>query len=1788
MISPAIPSTKRFEGTHPRDANAAAQGTTTIAASAAGVTGSTTLTVTAATLASITLSPQYSVIALGGTLQFAAIGNYSDGSTQDLTATATWSSSNGTVATISGGLATGLLQGTVSIQVSYGSLSATTNLSVGTPTLVSITINPTTATIPAGTTQQYQVLGTYSNGSVQDVTTLMGWSSSTTSVANVGITGLATTVAQGSSTITASFESLTASGSLVVNPPSLAAIVISPDAASISTGGSQQLTATGTYTDRSTQDLTATSTWASSNTAAVTVNSSGLASAAGTGNSTITAMTGSIVGSTVLVVTSPTTGASLNTSRYGHSAITLNNGQLLVVGGITCPTAGSCSYLNSAEIYDSVSDTFTNTGSMATARSAPAVLLNTGQVLVAGGYTCDTSGNCSSLSSVELYNPNAGTFSSAGTMTHARSGQTMTVLSNGNVLIAGGENCTSATSCTATLTAEIYNPTTGTFMATGNTMGYARFNASAVALNSGLVMIVGGFDGTNLPNYPEVYNPTTNQFTFTTPHLVTARFSATATLLNSGKVLIAGGSTCAPPGCPTNAAEIYNPVTNSFTSISGGMTVSRFSQSATLTTNGQVYVAGGFSSCSSSCTSEASTDVFDPVTGTFSSGSAVTNALAGQTGSLTANGSVLLIGGINDGVTLSGDQWYQPTTLTPSGLVSISVTPASVFLTPGQTQQFVATGTFSGGSTQILQSVIWTSSNPSTAVVTNSSGSAGLVSALTAGTPVISATAGDLGGSSSLSVATLVSIAITPSNPSLQAESTEQFSATGTFSDGSTHDVTASVTWSSSSSAVISIGAGGLATTGGTAGTATITATSGATSATTSVTVQAIPATPSITSVSPSGGTAGTQVTISGSGFGSVQGMGSVWLGTNPATVQSWSSTQIAATVASGSRSGNAQVQQNGNWSNTIAFTVGTPTISNVTPNNGLPGTPVTITGSGFGAVQGNGQVWLGTANGLVESWSDTEVVALVAIGSTTGSVQVLQNGVMSNVVAFTVNTPHTATVSPTSGAAGASITITGTGFGPTQGTGNVWLGSTTAGQILSWSNTQIVATVAPGSVSGVERVLQNGEWSNALTFTVPGGSATLVPNIINMVVGDTHTIEALNSSEQSVTGLTWTSSNTNVVTLSTDDPPILTAVAAGRTTITAGGASADVTVSAVSLALGTVLWSNPGDGSGVAKIIPAVPSPTGVADVFAIQNDGMVAAITSDGTTAWTASASNAMSDGLIIADFQGGLLLFDASAQSITKLDGITGQPYPAFTPMSGTFLDNGNYSHAMVAHTDGTVFAINVNNNGSKSLIGFDPITATQKFSVPFQQAASPATVLGGGIYENSFADPANSLVIAGDGYAYVAYAYGESGNPDATYHLRLLRVNTAGQSDDIGIQDFSIPSDLLPTFNVSMISNADTGVVLSWAQGAFGGLEARKGPTPLLAAPMPRDSGNPYSYGLAITNGTSVTTTVNSGSPPNGYLVPVLQLQDGSFVGTMEEGTGGISDGQITMVGFDSSGNIHWTVPNDQPQAATAFGQIVGQSGTLYDESGSAVGQMAVGTQSWTLKVYQDGPVQQILLKPIDYLFGFAAVQGGSPSAFSAFVAPKLVPQAALAKLAHANLKARPKCDLIMKQFAKVANISENTLIAELQSMADAAGTTVYDGPSSSTPLDPIKFPGVASPDIATVGQWFAVTGARQGLSQFNGSAVFFRFDQWNSWIFSSMTFNKFLIKNSGQVNYYGMGTAMHEIMHKQAVGGGFTHNTPPDSRDFLTIIGTVVDVPPQTAGQNVISDALGEICFPDPE
>jgi hypothetical protein len=242
-----------------------------------------------------------------------------------------------------------------------------------------------------------------------------------------------------------------------------------------------------------------------------------------------------------------------------------------------------------------------------------------------------------------------------------------------------------------------------------------------------------------------------------------------------------------------------------------------------------------------------------------------------------------------------------------------------------------------------------------------------------------------------------------------------------------------------------------------------------------------------ILSVSPTSARAGDSITFTGTGFGATQGSGSVWLGSKAAgSIVSWSDTQVVATVASGAVTGSAQIFQHGAWVNYGAFTVQTPVITNVTPTTARAGDSITLTGTNFGASGTTAQVWLGNKiAGSIVSWSDTQVVATVASGAKTGTAQIQQGGVWYNYGAFNVITPVVSSLSPTSGPVGTQVTITGTGFGTTQGSGSVWLGTKTAGSIVSWSDTQVVATVASGSATGGTQVFQNGVWSNAVTFTV-------------------------------------------------------------------------------------------------------------------------------------------------------------------------------------------------------------------------------------------------------------------------------------------------------------------------------------------------------------------------------------------------------------------------------------------------------------------------------------------------------------------------------------------------------------------------------------------------------------------------------------------------------------------------------------------------------------------------------
>jgi Putative Ig domain/Galactose oxidase, central domain len=321
---------------------------------------------------------------------------------------------------------------------------------------------------------------------------------------------------------------------------------------------------------------------------------------------------------------------NMGTMRNSHTAVLLQDGTVLVVGG---------QGLASAEKFDPGTGKFTATpGSMTVARSThTATLLNTGKVLIAGGTNGTTT-----LSTAELFDPVSGTFSlTAGGMSVARAGHTATLLADGRVLITGG----------GSITADLFDPNTGMFTPTKGAMATARNNDTATLLANGKVLITGGFAGSTEVATAELYDPMAETFS-AAGSMTVARGNHTATLLNTGtdngKVLLAGGNNIP-------SAELYDPTTGGFSS-TGSMATARAYHTAILLGDGTVLMVGGFDAGNNTL---AAAELFDPASGTFTGTGSLQTPRAYHTSTLLKVGTVLVTGGVDAGTVLATSELYQ-------------------------------------------------------------------------------------------------------------------------------------------------------------------------------------------------------------------------------------------------------------------------------------------------------------------------------------------------------------------------------------------------------------------------------------------------------------------------------------------------------------------------------------------------------------------------------------------------------------------------------------------------------------------------------------------------------------------------------------------------------------------------------------------------------------------------------------------------------------------------------------------------------------------------------------------------------------------------------------------------------------------------------------------------------------------------------------------------------------------------------------------------------------------------
>jgi uncharacterized protein YjdB len=771
------------------------------------VQGSAVLTVTAAVLTSISVTPATASVAAGYTQQFTATGTYSNGSTQNLTSSVTWTSSATGIATINrGGLASSVTPGSATITASSGSITGSATLTVTTAVLTAIAVTPATASVAAGYTQQFTATGTYSNGSTRNLTSTAQWASSATGVVTVNSAGLATSVAPGTATITAQSGAITGSAILTVTAAVLTSISVTPATASVAAGYTQQFTATGTYSNGSTQNLTSSVTWTASATSVATVSRSGLATTIAPGTAAITAQSGAITGSATLTVTAAvltsisvtpaTPSVAAGYSRQFTATGTYSNGstQNLTSSVQWTSSATGVATINSGGLASSVAPGSATITATSGSISGSATFIVTTAVLtaisitpatssVAAGYTQQftATGTYSNGSTQNLTSSVTWTSSATGVATVNSGGLASSVTPGTAAITATSGSITGSatlTVTTAALTAISITPATSSVAA-----GYTQqFTATGTYSNGSTQNLAGSVGWTS---------STTTVARISSGGLASTLAAGTTTITaRSGPIT---GSVTLTVTAPVLTSLSVIPAT---ASIAAGYT-QQFTATGTYS-NGSTQNLTSTTQWTSSATTVAA----------INSGGLATS-LAQGTATITATS-----GTISGSVTLK---------VKPAVLVSISVTPATASVAAGSVQQFAATGTFSNGSTQNLTSTVQWSSSATTVAAVNSRG---LATSVAAGTVVITATSGTISGSAGLTVMpVLTSLSVSPATASTAIGISQQFTAIGNYSDGSTQDMTGSVNWSSSSSAATLSGSG-LAT-GESVGTSTITATWG-------------------------------------------------------------------------------------------------------------------------------------------------------------------------------------------------------------------------------------------------------------------------------------------------------------------------------------------------------------------------------------------------------------------------------------------------------------------------------------------------------------------------------------------------------------------------------------------------------------------------------------------------------------------------------------------------------------------------------------------------------------------------------------------------------------------------------------------------------------------------------------------------------------------------------------------------------------------------------------------------
>ncbi len=719
---------------------------------------------------------------------------------------------------------------------------------------------------------------------------------------------------------------------------------------------------------------------------------------------------------------------NLAAARAGHAGTLTADGRVLITGG-----TGVTGVLDTAEVFDPVTLTSSQLASTLTTPRTEhtATPLPRAETLLVAGE--DTAG---SLFTTEVFHPTDSAFTEiAPEIQPPRSGHTATGLLDGRVVILGGLAASNLALADAEvfdpvpdpLSALLYDPDTGIFTSLPNALREARSDHSVTLLPDGLLLVVGGRNDQGELASAELFDPATGTSTPLTATLTVPRAGHAATRMPDGTVVISGGTT---GGTLLDSIEVYDPVAQTFTPLATTLLVPRTNHTGNLLPIGEILIAGGEGPSGPLAHTELvgppAAETLVPLVQAVSppdlAAPVALNALVALQFSEPLDVATVTAATL----TLSGPAGSVASVVGPGegGLLAFVVPQA--LLAVGTTFTVEATGLkdLAGNALPTFTSTFTTVAAPSIASFSPESGAVG----------------------------TVVTIAGENFTPELATPIVKFNGIPAEVTDALATSLTAVVP------------------TGATTGPTTVTAAGGiATSAADFVVL--VP--PVIENFTPTQGSVGTAVTLTGQNFAPVGAENQVAFNGVAATVISATATTISTSVPAGATTGPITVTTDGgtDTSATNFIVLAGPTINSFTPTTGRLGDLVTITGTGFDPTLSNNQVTIGGAAAPVQSATATQLIVSVPVAAVTGLIAVTTAGGTAQTTAnFTVTAVAALVVTPENATlpigAGQPFRATATFADQTTGEVTSFVTWTSANTAIATVNADGLATgVAPGDV---------------------------------------------------------------------------------------------------------------------------------------------------------------------------------------------------------------------------------------------------------------------------------------------------------------------------------------------------------------------------------------------------------------------------------------------------------------------------------------------------------------------------------------------------------------------------------------------------------------------------------------------------------------------------------------------------------------------------------------------------